>query len=698
MTPKMKQVLIIGGIAIIAIAAVIGVVIALPGGDDGSTTTTTTTVTTTKPSGGNNTTTSTTTTTTKPSESTTTTTTKPTTTTTTKPSGGDDPEPHVHTPVTDAAVPATCTSTGLTEGSHCSECGEILVVQVDTPKAAHTEKTIPGRSATCEETGLTDGVKCSVCGEILTEQAEIPLAAHTYDDDSDDTCNVCGFVRDVSCKHTKTETVPGKAATCSETGLTEGKKCSDCGEILTAQTVISMKEHTPGDWKIDEDATCATDGSKHKECTVCHKTIETETIHKTGHSYGSVITPPTCVREGYTTYTCSKCGDSYKDDYTPTTAHNYEVGEVVNATCEKNGYTVYICSGCGRSEYRDYTDKLPHTPGAWNVIKDATREEEGERYTDCTACGGRIYETIPVITDPSEGLSFTLNSDGESYAVSGIGECKDTVVTIPSEYRGLPVTEIADGAFRANRQIKKVILPDTIKKIGSYAFSECKSLYTVELSENLKTIGDQAFELSGLVYITLPVSLESINYRTFGSCVSLIEVCNLSSKISDWDMTRSCLNDNCKNKITDERNSKISVMYGMLLYENGEDKYIMRYIKDSDTLAIGLGDYWADGYEIYSSAFYGNTTLKTVSILRNITAIGASAFEKCTSLESVTFTDSVQSIGERAFAFTGSFAIKYQGTADKWNAIEKKSFWDYQDSGSITIYVDDGSGYMTKLN
>lgn len=695
MTPQMKKILIIGGIAIIAIAAVIGVVIALPSGGDGTTTTTSsTTATTTKPSGGNDTTT-TTTTTTKPSKDTTTTT---TTTTTTKDPSGDEPPTHEHTPVVDAEIPATCTKTGLTEGSHCSACGEVIVKQTVIPKTPHTEIPVKGTAATCTEEGLTDGTKCSVCGEVIVAQTKLPTVAHTYDDKYDDTCNICGFVRDAECAHTSTEKVSGTPATCKSTGLTDGEKCSVCGEILIAQTVIPKKNHTESGWITDAAATCTADGSKHTECTVCHITIKTGTITKLKHSYDSVVTPPTCETEGYTIYTCSKCGDTYRDDYTPTVAHNYEAVETVPATCSNGGYTVYSCSMCGDFEYRDRTDKLSHTPGTWTVTKEPTREEEGERYTDCTVCGDRIYETIPAITDPSEGLSFTLNSDGASYSVSGIGECKDTVVTIPSEYRGLPVTEIADSAFRTNRQIKKVILPDTIEKIGNYAFNECRSLYTIELSENLKTIGDQAFEFSGLVYITLPASLESINYRTFGNCVSLIEVCNLSSKISDWDMTRSNLYDNCKSRITSNTDSKIREVYGMLLYENGNDKYIMRYIKSSDTLYIDLGDTWIDGYAIYNCAFYGNTTLKNVTFLRSITSIGASAFENCTALESVTFTDSVQSIGNRAFAFTGSFDIKYQGTADKWNAIEKKSFWNYQDSGSITVYVNDGNGYMTKLD
>ena len=73
------------------------------------------------------------------------------------------------------AVPATCTETGLTEGTKCADCGEILVAQEVVPALGHTEVTVPGTPATFDEAGTTDGVKCSVCGMILVAQEEAPM-------------------------------------------------------------------------------------------------------------------------------------------------------------------------------------------------------------------------------------------------------------------------------------------------------------------------------------------------------------------------------------------------------------------------------------------------------------------------------------------------------------------------------------------
>ncbi|MCD7861022.1 MAG: leucine-rich repeat domain-containing protein, partial [Oscillospiraceae bacterium] len=62
-----------------------------------------------------------------------------------------------HTTLTDTAVVPTCTETGLTEGSHCSACGEVFVAQEVIPAIGHTSATDAAVAATCTETGLTEG-------------------------------------------------------------------------------------------------------------------------------------------------------------------------------------------------------------------------------------------------------------------------------------------------------------------------------------------------------------------------------------------------------------------------------------------------------------------------------------------------------------------------------------------------------------
>ena len=138
---------------------------------------------------------------------------------------------------------ATCT-----EKAVCTACGEEY-----GDLAAHTPVTVPATAATCTQTGLTEGSKCSVCGETLQEQETIPALGHSP------------------------ELVAGKAAACTENGLTDGEKCSVCGETLQEQEAISALGHDLGEWTVTREATHSAEGEEQRICSRCGKE-ETQAI------------------------------------------------------------------------------------------------------------------------------------------------------------------------------------------------------------------------------------------------------------------------------------------------------------------------------------------------------------------------------------------------------------------------------------
>ena len=107
----------------------------------------------------------------------------------------EEPE-HEHTagkPVRENEVAATCAKEGsYDEVVYCTECEEELSRETKIiAKIAHTEEAVPGKPATCTETGLTEGTKCSVCGDVLKAQEEISMLPHNYENGS---CTVCGAI------------------------------------------------------------------------------------------------------------------------------------------------------------------------------------------------------------------------------------------------------------------------------------------------------------------------------------------------------------------------------------------------------------------------------------------------------------------------------------------------------------------------
>ena len=148
-----------------------------------------------------------------------------------------------HTEVKDAAVEATCTSTGKTEGSHCSVCGTVIKAQTEIAKKAHTYgswKVV--KSATCTVDGSKER-SCTECGKKETQA--IAKTGHTE-------------VKDAAVE-----------ATCTSTGKTEGSHCSVCGTVIKAQTEIAKKAHTWGAWKTISSATVFAPKKQKRTCTKC---------------------------------------------------------------------------------------------------------------------------------------------------------------------------------------------------------------------------------------------------------------------------------------------------------------------------------------------------------------------------------------------------------------------------------------------
>ena len=133
-------------------------------------------------------------------------------------------------------IAATCTVNGYTQYS-CTVCKEIR--QTDPTEA-------PGHSygawyVAKEATHASKGLErrdCNNCDHYKSK--DIPIQPHT-DKNNDSICDGCGSF---FCATHKEQTITGTAATCTEDGLTDGKKCSVCNTILQAQDIIPASGHS----------------------------------------------------------------------------------------------------------------------------------------------------------------------------------------------------------------------------------------------------------------------------------------------------------------------------------------------------------------------------------------------------------------------------------------------------------------------
>lgn len=123
----------------------------------------------------------------------------------------------------------------------------------------------------------------------------------------------------------------------------------------------------------------------------------------------------------------------------------------------------------------------------------------------------------------SEGFVFEEN---ESTATVIGYKGRNEHITIPSTYNGKPVTAIGDSAFDKNenkRVIKSVVIPNTIKTIGNFAFFGCE-LTSIIIPKNVTYLGWGAFSFCELTTIDIPGSIEILRNMTFQYCRSLTTV------------------------------------------------------------------------------------------------------------------------------------------------------------------------------
>ena len=393
--------------------------------------------------------------------------------------------------VTDAAVAATCTATGLTEGQHCEACKVVTVAQQTTDKLAHTEDT--REEVTSEATCGTEGKKnvitfCTVCkNDLKTVEETIPATDnHSYDDgvvttepkcETDGvktfTCSVCNdsyteVVEKLGHKYVGVET---KAPTCTETGVMTYTCENDSSHTYTE----TIKENGHTVTKVEaKAATCEDFGwNAYEYCSVCDYTTYEE-IDALGHDYddGVVTTEPTCTEKGEKTFTCA---NDKNHTYTEPVSALDHIDANSDGYCDREGCNALICDHVG-------TERITTDEAAATCTEDGYTGDER-----CAKCN--------VIITEGEKIDMLGHAWSETYTSNGNGKDATHYQTCTRENCGVKNEAVAhtwdDG---------EITTDPTCEGEGVKTFTctakECGATYTEAVAANGHSYGEWINEVA----------------------------------------------------------------------------------------------------------------------------------------------------------------------------------------------------------
>ncbi len=242
-------------------------------------------------------------------------------------------------------------------------------------------------------------------------------------------------------------------------------------------------------------------------------------------------------------------------------------------------------------------------------------------------------------------------------------------------------------AFSNCKSLNSVTIPDSVMSIGCSAFAGCKSLISVTIPNSVTTIDYYAFlNCSNLTSVTVGNGVTSIGGHAFEGCHKLVEVYNLSSvKIESWGASAGYLGCYALDIYTSLDNaSKLQrTDEGYIFYNDGSTVYLIGYVGSNKIELTLPSDYNGKAYSVYEYAFYDCASLTDIAIPNGVTSIGDSAFSSCTNLKSITIPSSITSIG--SYAFSGCTGLTDITIPNGITSIGVSSFSGCTNLKSITI-------------
>lgn len=262
----------------------------------------------------------------------------------------------------------------------------------------------------------------------------------------------------------------------------------------------------------------------------------------------------TCYEVGIKDKVCIYCRAVLDTKVIPKKIHKIEWIVVEDSTCDETGLKKKMCNNCRTVEDTEEIPKKTHKE-EWMVIVDCTDTKRGHCARKCKNCtSGGLYVSSTI-------LYYTLNEDGNSYTADFWGEFKEDDCFIQPTYKGLTVTDIADGLLYGKESLYRLTIPNSVIRIGAEAFRHCNNLRYVYFLENSKleiidvgafdsctsletmiipnsvlSINDYAFSCCNIKNIIIPKNVINLGKNVFAGCTGLTDIyCEAQEKPEGWN-------------------------------------------------------------------------------------------------------------------------------------------------------------------